>query len=345
MKLRRWLVPALVLVAILLIGGLVFLLFSGGQNQGTSVTYTVRSGTISASVRAVGKVESTRSQNLAFRTAEVVRRIYVKPGDTVPAGTLLAEIDTTNLERNLAQAEGQRDIARYNPSAADEKAASGPTPTPAPTPTTPSVPASFSGLYGLAKQAELADMQVAAARQALEGGRIYAPFDGTVIAINVQEGEFINGPLMSFADLNSLQVRADIDELDVPNVEVGQQVNITLDAFPGRTFPARVSSLAPSATQRQGSSVYQAVVNFTAKPTVKMRPGMAANLAITSLSKNDVLVVPSNALETIGLKRYVNLVKADGSTEKVPVETGLTNGRETEIVSGLKAGDRISYKG
>ncbi len=345
MKLRRWLIPALVLVAILLIVGLVFLLFSGGQNQSASVTYTVRSGTISASVRAVGKVESARSQNLAFRTAEVVRRIYVKPGDTVPAGTLLAEIDTTNLERNLAQAEGQRDIARYNQSAADEKAASGPTPTPAPTPTTPSVPASFSGLYGLAKQAELADMQVAAARQALEGGRIYAPFDGTVITINVQEGEFINGPLMNFADLNSLQVRADIDELDVPNVEVGQQVNITLDAFPGRTFPARVSSLAPSATQRQGSSVYQAVVTFNSKPAVKMRPGMAANLTITSLSKNDVLVVPSNALETIGLKRYVNLLKTDGTTEKVPVETGLTNGRETEIVSGLKAGDRINYKG
>ena len=69
---------------------------------------------------------------------------------------------------------------------------------------------------------------------------------------------------------------------------------------------------------------------------------MAANLIITSLSRNNVLLVPNRALETIGLRKYVTLLQPDGSSEKVPVETGLTNPDQTEIISGLNDGDKIS---
>lgn len=72
---------------------------------------------------------------------------------------------------------------------------------------------------------------------------------------------------------------------------------------------------------------------------------MAANLSITSLSRTNVLLVPNRALETIGLDRYITLIHPDGSTEKVPVETGLTNPDQTEIISGLNQGDKISLPG
>jgi RND family efflux transporter MFP subunit len=338
---RRYIIPAI--IVLLAVAGLVWLVIAlVGQPATTPPTaYTVRTGAISASVRATGRVEASRSLQLAFRSGEVVRKIYVKPGDFVPAGTLLAEQDSTNLARNLARAEGERDIARYQQSAANERAANQPTPTPAANPT-PSFPTVFSDGYAAARQAELAELNLNAARQALENSRLYAPFDGTVITVNAQEGEFLNGPLMVFADLKGMQIRADIDELDVPNVELGQPVTITLDAFPGRTFDGRVATLAPSSTQRQGSTVYLAIVTFNKTPEARLRPGMASTLAITSLSKTGILVVPARAIETIGLRRFVTLLKPDGSTEKVPVEVGLSNGNETEIISGLTAGDRIN---
>ena len=341
---RRFLIPILVVIFIIAAIVITLLLVTGGPKQAATTTYTVRTGTISATIRATGRVEPVRSLQLAFRSGgEVLRKIYVKTGDTVPAGTLLAELDSTSLERNLAQVEGQRDITRYNLSAAQERAASAPTSTPAANPTpTSQVPASFSDLYAAARQSELADLQLTAARLALEGSKLYAPFDGTVLAINNQEGEFVNGAFLTFADLRTLQVRADVDELDVPNAEVGQAVTVSLDAFPGRTFPGRITVVSPSATQRQGSSVYPAVVAFTQPPTVKLRPGMAANLNINSISKQAVVLVPTRAIETIGLRKFVTLLKTDNSSEKVPVEVGLTNGANTEIVSGLNSGDKIS---
>jgi multidrug efflux pump subunit AcrA (membrane-fusion protein) len=68
---------------------------------------------------------------------------------------------------------------------------------------------------------------------------------------------------------------------------------------------------------------------------------MAASLSVTSLNKTDVIVVPTRAIETIGLRKFATLQKADGSGEKVEVETGVTNGNDTEIVSGLRVGDKI----
>ncbi|MEI7555972.1 efflux RND transporter periplasmic adaptor subunit [Candidatus Chlorohelix sp.] len=335
---RRYLIPVLVIAVLLSLLGVV-VYFTVAQPKGASTTiYTVRSGTITATVRATGRVESSRSQQLSFRSLEVIRKIYVKPGDTVPVGTLLAELDTTNLERNLARAEGERDIARFNLSAAQERASNTPTLTPAPTPE----PQSYSGGYAAARQVELTELQVATARQALEAARLYAPFDGTVLMVNAQEGESLSGALIQFSDLNALQIRADIDELDVPNAEIGQPVVINLDAFSGKAFDGKVSSIASLSTQRQGSSSYSSIISFNQKPDIKIRIGMAATVTITSLSKNDVLLVPLRGLESIGLRKYVNLIKPDGSIEKTPVEIGITSGTETEIVRGISAGDKIS---
>jgi HlyD family secretion protein len=117
-------------------------------------------------------------------------------------------------------------------------------------------------------------------------------------------------------------------------------VQFTLDAFPGRTFDGNVTLLSPAPSQRQGSTAYAATVSFAQQPELIIRPGMAANLTITSLSRKGVLLVPNRALETIGLRKYVTRQSATG-LEKVPVETGLNNPDQTEIISGLREGDKI----
>ena len=333
---RRWWWIGPVLVVII-VAGLVWLVGSllkeTKPTQGT--LYTVQRGTISAVVRTTGKLEAVRQIRLAFRAGDVVKRTLVKPGDFVPVGTLLMELDTGQLERQLAQAQAQYDISRFNASAQAEKAAtsSGNTSTPSP-----------SELYSLARQAQAADDGLANAKNALDNARLYAPFDGTVVSVDINEGDPVNPGqgVITFADLTRLQVRADIDEIDVANVAVGQSVQFSLDAFPGRPLPGQVTLISPAPTQRQGSTIYPAIVTFQRPADLYLRPGMAANLTITSLSRAGVLVVPNRALETIGLRKYVTRLRSDGSLEKIPVETGLTNPDQSEIVTGLNPGDRLS---
>jgi RND family efflux transporter MFP subunit len=304
-------------------------LFFNDNKPATGANYTVRRGTISAVVRTTGKIEPVRQTRLAFRASDSLRKIYVKPGDFVPAGTLLMELDTTQLEKQLAQAQTQRDIARFNLSAQAEKGQNN---------------QSVSDLYSAARQAEQADTQIANARANLEAARLYAPFDGTILTVDANEGDNINfgQQVATMADLTRFQVRADVDEIDIANVASGQAVQFTLDAFPGKSFDGKVTLVSPAPTQRQGSTVYSTVVSFTKQPELYLRPGMAANVTITSLSRANVLLVPNRALETIGLRKYATRVAPDGTLEKVPVETGLSNPDQTEIISGLNEGDRLS---
>lgn len=333
LRLRRIGIPLLIVIVV---AGLVFLatFLLAGSQPATATVYQVRRGNISAVVRTTGKVEAVRQVKLSFRAGDMLRRTLVKPGDFVPSGTLLMELDTTALERQLSLAQSQREIARFNLSAQVEKSQANPN----------AVPASPSELYSLARQSELADAQLAQARAALENARVYAPFDGTILSIDANEGDFVNPgqAVITFGDLTRLQVRASIDELDVANVAVGQAVSFNLDAFPGKSFDGQISLVSPNPTQQSGSTVYPAIVSFTRPTDLYLRPGMAANLIITSLSRNNVLLVPNRALETIGLHKYVTLLQPDGSSEKVQVETGLTNPDQTEIISGLNEGDKIS---
>ncbi|HEX2914662.1 MAG TPA: efflux RND transporter periplasmic adaptor subunit [Chloroflexia bacterium] len=332
--LRRYWGSFTIVIVVAIVVAAIGLLVLNGSSQATNGTlYTVRRGNISAVVRTTGKVEPVRQTRLTFRTSETLRRILVKPGDFVPAGTLIMELDTTQLEKQLAQAQTQREIAQFNLSAQAERAQNNPNATPAP----------ISELYSNAAQSQLADAQVASARAAIDNARLYAPYDGTILSIDAAEGDNINfgQPVATFADLGKLQVRADVDEIDVANVATGQQAQFTLDAFPGKSFDGRVTLIAPSPTQRQGSTIYQSVISFNKPDNLYIRPGMAANITITSLSRSNVLLVPNRALETIGLRRYVTIQNPDGTQGKVPVETGLNNPDQTEIISGLKEGDRI----
>lgn len=321
------------LVVIGVVAGLVAgvgLLVLSDTPQASAATYTVRRGNISAVVRTTGKLEPVRQTRLTFRTSEALRRVLVKPGDFVPAGTLLMELDTTQLEKQLAQAQAQRDIARFNLSAQAEKAQNN----------QPSV----SELYATARQSEQADSQLATARAAIDNARLYAPFDGTLLSMESSEGDNVGAgqPVATFADLGRFQVRAEVDEIDVANVAVGQSVQFSVDAFPGRNFEGQVVLLSPAPVQRQGSTIYPTIVSFSKPDNLYMRPGMAANVSITSLSRSNVVLVPNRALENIGLRKYVTRLRPDGTLEKTPVEVGLTNPDQSEIVGGLAEGDRLS---
>ncbi|MGI8588051.1 MAG: efflux RND transporter periplasmic adaptor subunit [Chloroflexia bacterium] len=194
----------------------------------------------------------------------------------------------------------------------------------------------------LQQQVQVAQYGVDNATAALADARIVAPFAGTVLTIGAKVGETTAGPVMEIAALNTLRARADIDELDVGRVQPGQAVTVTLDAYPGVTMLGSIESLAPGATEKQGSTIYKATVVFTHTTEIQPRPGMVANLLITAERKAGVLYVPNRALETIGGKQFVTVLEGTAQ-RKQKVETGLSNADKTEVVDdgSLRMGQTV----
>jgi HlyD family secretion protein len=176
----------------------------------------------------------------------------------------------------------------------------------------------------------------------IEDSRLVAPYSGTILSLNLQVGEVVGAlqTVAQVADTTTLRIRGDIDEIDVGRVRAGQVVSVTLDAYPGVIMPGRIESIAPGATQKQGSTVYAAVITFTPEEGVVPREGMAANVDITAQRKDGVLLVPNRALETVGQHEFVTLQEGD-ATRRIEVETGLSNRTDTEILAGLKEGQLV----
>lgn len=196
-------------------------------------------------------------------------------------------------------------------------------------------------LIALEKQVELAQLSLERARAQLRETWLTAPWAGTVVRVEVGEGEMVAAyrPVIVIADLSSLQILAEVDEIDVAEVTPGQKVEIRLDAYPGQILSGTVASLAPAASPQRGSTVYEAVVEFD-PAGLALRLGMGANLRIITLEKEGVLLVPNRAIQPIGRRKVVKVL--DGkSIREVEVVTGLSNENETEIVEGLAEEQKI----
>lgn len=197
-------------------------------------------------------------------------------------------------------------------------------------------------------QKQLADLQRAVdnaaldlqnAREALAETELKAPFDGVVTAVNVEAGTLLGAynPAVEMADLLKLEILADIDEIDIANVQQGQTVELHFDAFPGETATGILARLYPAANNDRGATVYRAVIALD--PTeLKLRPGMGVTANIATLEKKNVLRVPARAIKSAGAQKIVVVRDANGNTRNIVVETGVSDGAQTEIVNGINEG-------
>ncbi len=193
----------------------------------------------------------------------------------------------------------------------------------------------------LETQVKLAQVALEEARAALAATELRAPFAGTITEIDVAPGENVGGfvPLMVLADLTTLEIQAEIDEIDIAQVAPGQKVEIRLDAFPGQRLESRVARVAPAASRERGATVYLATVPLP-ETDLPLRAGMGASLKITTVEKANVLLVPNRAVQTVGRKKLVKVLQG-GAVREVEVVTGLSNESETEIVEGLWEGAQV----
>ncbi len=188
-----------------------------------------------------------------------------------------------------------------------------------------------------------AEQSLKQAQLKLDQATLKAPFDGVVTAVNIVPGSTASSATaaISMLDRSTLHVDLKLSENDVAKVQLGQPVALTIDALKDWKAAGTVSYIAPSAESSNGVVTYRVRVDFP-DGDARVKVGMTANLTITIAQKDGVLLVPNTALLPKGAGRVVQVPSADGkTTSEVDVQTGLSDGTQTEITSGLKAGDKI----
>jgi HlyD family secretion protein len=202
---------------------------------------------------------------------------------------------------------------------------------------------------------ELASAQAAAdkkrlavtdAEAALVGAELVAPFDGTILQTYTRLGDLITADttIVTMASLTTLQVVASVDETMIRQVALGQKTQITFDAFPGQRCSGEVLSVPLQGTLQGDVMVYEVPVSLNGAEKLPLLVGMTANVQIQIGQVTDALLVPAMALQRVqGMYQVMvpNTTDPAGQPETVPVEVGLNDGTNAQIVRGLNLGDKV----
>ncbi|MFM8322979.1 MAG: efflux RND transporter periplasmic adaptor subunit [Chloroflexota bacterium] len=189
-------------------------------------------------------------------------------------------------------------------------------------------------------EVDAAQARIAAQEAILAQAWLEAPFAGTLTTVYPLVGDKVSAGNLAFRidDLSKLYVDVEVSEIDVSLVQAGQPAVLTLDALRGRTYDGMVTEVSLIGTDSSGVVNYQVTVELT-NPDAQVRPGMTAEATITVAERQNVLLIPNEALKIENGKQVVKVMNANGTLQTVEVTTGVTGDLFTELVSGdLQAG-------
>jgi HlyD family secretion protein len=383
---RKRLIWAGVVAAVIALG--YFFFFMGGDAAGFK-SEAVKRGPLSVKVTATGTLQPIDQVEVGAEVSGRVVEVKVDFNDQVKKGDILAQIDTTQLEARRVQTEAQlaaakagvreaeagladarRRLERLKGLAANRTVSQQDLDT---------AQANFdraAATVEVAKaQVQLQEAALKVATNDIDKAIIRAPIDGIVLYRSIEPGQtvaasFETPVLFTLAsDIKSLELLADIDEADIGQVQEGQLASFTVDAFPNRTFDARIRSLrnAPKKAEGAAAAASSGVVTYQGEMTVNneaalLKPGMTATAEITVKTVESALLVPNAALRFVPPAVAMSEATAAATAEAGPrdpsagrvfveigakqvekkLKIGVTDGAFTEVVSGeVNEGDMV----
>ena len=315
---RRWLRGWLIwpLLAALAAGGGYY--YTQGQTTAAAApqyaTFPAATGAITVKISAVGTVQPIDEVNVSSTISGIVSAVNVQINAKVAKGDLLASLDTSALEAELARDKAtltsqEAKLADANATIDDATSAL----TRAQTLTTKGLAAqdtlttaqtamrrADAGIASAKADIEVAKADVLLSQSNLEKARIYAPMDGMILDRNVEVGQTVSASVAAVTlfqlahDLGQMQLQVDVDEADIGKVAVGNPATFTVDAYQGQIFPAKVSEMHFAPQTVDGVVTYRTLLTID-NSDLKLRPGMTASADITVQQVNDALTVPNAA--------------------------------------------------
>jgi RND family efflux transporter MFP subunit len=382
-KRRRWIWWAVLGLVVVIVAAIVIPMLSGGGSTATYTTAKVEKKTLDVTVSGTGNGVVSDVTEVQPGITGKVTKLSVKLGDTVAAGQLLFKIVNADLDAAVkrarsayTQAKQQLSNAKASVLQAENTLYKAEHPSAVGTVT----PVVDAGAVRVARQqlasARLgrtaADQGISSAASALsqaednaDARTVTAPVSGVITVLNAQNGQSLSGggssssgssaasagsssnSAVEISNLATLYAQAQINEIDLVNVKVGQPAAVTFDALADVVESGTVDSIAPTGISSSGVVTYN--VNISLLNTdARLRPTMSCTVVITTATHPDALVIPSSAVRSNSTTQQKYVLVGDttnGSITSVDVRTGIVVGTQTEILSGLTAGQTVLIGG
>ena len=360
-----------------IIGGLLLIAFVVREcRNGGAATYqtaTVTRGPITQAVTATGTLNPVVNVQVGSQVSGNIAKLFADFNSEVKAGQTVAQIDpmlfqaaVTQAEGDLASAQAALELAKVNATRTEQlfkqKISS-----------QQDLDQATANLHQAEANLKIKQGALDKAKADLDHCTITSPIDGVVISRSVDVGQTVAASLQAPVifqianDLTKMQIDSNVAEADVGMVQVGQDVDFTVDAFPTQTFHGKVVQVRNAPITVQNVVTYDTVIGVS-NPHLKLKPGMTANVSIIVARKDNVLQIKNAALRyrpaegasaEVGTKsppsaggrgmgrreqktseRTVYVLSGSRLTP-VQIKTGISDGIVTEVVEGLKEGDGV----
>lgn len=322
-------------IGLLVVGGAVAGGFHFFRDQGEVTpefqTAPVTRGEIVQAVTATGQLSPVLNVQVGSQISGIIQKLYADFNSQVKSNQLLAQLDPATYQANVNSAEADLDnadasleLAQINARRAGDLLKDHLIPQ-------SEYDQAVATLHQAEAQVKIRQFSLDRARVDLSRCTIYSPVDGTVISRNVDVGQTVAASMSApvlfqvASDLTKMQIDANVAEADVGGVEVGQEVEFTVDAFPDRTFHGKVTQVRNSPLTVQNVVTYVTVIEVN-NADLKLKPGMTANVSIIIQRRDNVLRLANGALrfrppETAILPANTNDVAAARSSGQSPAGT------------------------
>ncbi len=305
---------------------------NASENEVSVRLITVKKMTSAEAVSASGVVSSSTEARLAFKTGGIIEKMYVNEGDMVKKGQLLAKLNLTEINAQVAQAnEGfakiERDKKRVENLYKDSVA-------------------TLEQLQNITTAYNVAKQNIEIARFNQNFSEIRATSNGRIVKKIMNEGELV-GPgmplfYMTADGAKDWIIKVGVSDKDWARLKKGDAAQVTIDAFKGETFSASVSNKAPSIDPQSG--LYQMELRFNRLPS-QLALGLFANVKMQPKIQRTYLTIPIDAIiEGNGNHAFV-FVAEQGKARKINVETVAIQEGNVLIANGLQEGQQIITDG
>jgi len=346
LKTLRW----IIFLSITGTGVWYFFIYQIDNTREDAISYTAVPASrqdIGTYVLATGivKPQTGAEVRIGAQVSGVVQKLHVSIGDQVQKGDLLAEIDPAQFIANrdqalaiLKNAQASLDYTEANALRQEQlyrdQVISADT-----------YDQTQRNLAMARAEVERQEANLRLLETQLSLTKIYATISGVVASVSTQEGEtvissFSSATFVTLIDLNRLEVWAYVDETDIGRIVRGQKASFTVDTYTDIEFKGVVRDIYPKAELKDNVVNYITVIELEKPAYGTLRPEMTATLNIIQQIKPDVLAIPNRAIKREGNGRLV-YVKNGDLIEKRTIETGIRDSKFTEVISGMKPGERV----
>ena len=287
----------------------------------------------------IGSVTAVHQVTINPEVGGRVTKIFFEPGATVKAGDPLVQINDAPERGDLASYEAQARWAEITHQRSSQLAQR-----------------QFEARETVDQkqsQLEQARAMIVKTEAVIAQKLIRAPFSGQLGTRQIEVGQYLTpgARIVTLTDLSTLYVNFTLPSQMRPQISVGQRVNVTADAFPGRTFSAEISTIEPQISADTRTMAIQATMP---NPDEALLPGMFVNAAVVLPPQPDMIVLPETAVDYTLYGDSVYVIREDGKDAKgnpilkavrTPIKTGVRWGNKVTILDGLKPGDRVVAAG